>query len=257
MSAAEAAPGASGARVVVLGGTSEIAIAVVRALQERGPREVALVGRDRARLADAARQLEQAGCPRVVSIEADALDTARHGEVLERATSALGGADLVIVAVGVLGERGGLPEDIAGAVQVLEVNLVGAGSLLLHAARSLRAQGGGSILVLSSVAAERPRRSNAVYGASKAGLDALAQGVGDDLYDAGVRVCVVRPGFVTTRMTAGLRPAPLSTTPEAVARAAVRGLERGAHTVWVPPALRLVMGAVGLLPRPVFRRVPL
>jgi decaprenylphospho-beta-D-erythro-pentofuranosid-2-ulose 2-reductase len=111
--------------------------------------------------------------------------------------------------------------------------------------------------VLSSVAAERPRAANAVYCASKAGLDALAQGLADALAPTGVRVLVVRPGFVATRMTRGLPVPPLSTDPERVAHATVRGLRRGAHTVWGPTALRWALLLVRLLPRPLFRRLPL
>jgi decaprenylphospho-beta-D-erythro-pentofuranosid-2-ulose 2-reductase len=250
-----AAAGSAGSRVVVLGGTSEIALAIVGELQGRAPREVALVGRDPDALARAAEDLTGAGCPRSLTFELDALDVDRHEQVIGEAANALGGADIVILAVGVLGERGGLPADISGALEVLQVNLVGAGSLLIHGARRLRAQGAGTLVVLSSVAAERPRRANAVYGASKAGLDALAQGLGDALHDDGVRVLVVRPGFVHTRMTRGLEPAPLSTTPQALARVVVDGLDDGAHTVWAPPALRWLMIAVRTLPRPFFRRL--
>jgi decaprenylphospho-beta-D-erythro-pentofuranosid-2-ulose 2-reductase len=148
-----------------------------------------------------------------------------------------------------------MPADVARAVRVLEVNLVGAGSLLIHAARGMQERGGGALVVLSSVAAERPRRGNAVYGASKAGLDALAQSLGDDLQEDHVRVLVVRPGFVHTRMTEGLQPAPFSTTPEAVAKVVVQGLDRGAHTVWAPAALRWLMLIVRMLPRPILRRM--
>jgi decaprenylphospho-beta-D-erythro-pentofuranosid-2-ulose 2-reductase len=250
-----ASPRSSGRRVVVLGGTYEIALAIVRQLQRGAPREVALLGRDRAALSSCAQELRAAGCPRVVELELDALETDRHAECVERAFTELGGADIVVLAVGVLGERGGLPQDVAGAVEVMQVNLVGAGSLLIHAARRLREQGGGTIVVLSSVAAERPRRANAVYGASKAGLDALAQGLADDLHEQGVRVLVVRPGFVHTRMTRGLDPAPLASTPEAVAGAVVDGLDRGAQTIWAPRALRLVMLVMRMLPRPLFRRL--
>lgn len=245
----------SGSRVLLLGGTSEIGLAIVRELQLRAPREVALLGRDGAALARAAEGLRTAGCARVVSLELDALEADRHGAVIDDAFAQLGGGDIVVLAVGVLGERGGLPEDIAGALETLRVNLEGAGSLLMHAARALRDGGGGALIVLSSVAAERPRRANAVYGASKAGLDALAQGLGDDLHSEGVHVLVVRPGFVRTRMTEGLKPAPLSSTPAEVARVAVEGLDRGAHTVWAPRALRPLMLALRTLPRPLFRRI--
>jgi decaprenylphospho-beta-D-erythro-pentofuranosid-2-ulose 2-reductase len=148
-----------------------------------------------------------------------------------------------------------MPSDVAGALQLLEVNVVGAGSLLIQAARRLREAGGGALVVLSSVAAERPRRGNAVYGASKAAIDSLAQALGDDLREANVRMLVVRPGFVHTRMTEGLQPAPLATTAQAVARAVVDGLDRGAHTVWAPRRLRWLMLVVRMLPRRILRRI--
>ncbi len=249
------ARGSAGRRVIVLGGTSEIALAIVRELQRQEPREVALVGRDPDGLARAAEQLRAEGCERVIELELDALALERHAEVIADARERLGGADLVVLAVGVLGERGASVDDVAGALGVLQVNTLGAGSLLLHAAQALREVGGGTLVVLSSVAAERPRRANFVYGASKAGLDALAQGLGDALVGHGVRVLVVRPGFVRTRMTAGLQPAPLATTPAVVARVVRDGLERGEHTVWAPRRLRLLMLVVRLLPRPIFRRL--
>ena len=253
MSGASAA--SAGRRVIALGGYSEIALATVRELQVRSPREVVLVGRDPGALTRAAENVRLAGSPRVVTLELDALDTERHAEVVAAAFDAVGGGDIVILAVGVLGERGGLPTDVSGAVGVLLTNVVAAGSLLLHAARRLRDGGGGALVVLSSVAAQRPRRANVVYGASKAGLDALAQGLGDALYEQGVHVLVVRPGFVHTRMTRGLPPAPLSTTPEAVARVIVGGLDRRVPTVWAPPAMRWLMILVRMLPRSLFRRI--
>src|SRR6202035_86017 len=192
---------------------------------------------------------------RVGTVQLDALALDGHGAALDGAFGELGGADIVILAVGVLGARGGLPDDVAAASEVLQVNVVGAGSLLMHAARRLRDGGGGSLVVLSSVAAERPRRANAVYGASKAGLDALAQGLGDDLHDDGVRLLVVRPGFVHTRMTRGLDAAPLASTPEAVAATVLKGLDSGAHTIWAPRQLRLLMLVMKLIPRPLFRRI--
>lgn len=247
--------GSAGKRVLVLGGTSEIGLAILDGLQARAPREVALVGRDRDGLAGAAERLRGAGSAAVSTFELDALDTERHAAVLGQAFEGLGGADIVILAVGVLGEREGLPSDVAAAVRTMEVNVVGAGSLLIHAARRLREGGGGTIVVLSSVAAERPRRANSVYGASKAGLDSLAQAMGDELHGQGVRILVVRPGFVHTRMTRGLTAAPLACTPQAVADAVLAGLDGRAHTVWAPGALRWVMLAMRLLPRSIFRRI--
>ncbi|HEY5287861.1 MAG TPA: SDR family NAD(P)-dependent oxidoreductase [Solirubrobacteraceae bacterium] len=245
----------AGKRIVVLGGTSEIALAIVGELNAREPREVALVGRNPDALALAAGYLTEDGCTRALTFKLDAHDLDRHEQVIGEAFEELGGADIVILTVGVLGERGGLPEDTAAALDLLHVNLVGSGSLLIHSARRLRQQGSGTLVVLSSIAAERPRAANVVYGASKAGLDALAQGLGDALREDGVRVLVVRPGFVHTRMTKGLDPSPLSSSPSEVARVAVDGLDRRSHTVWAPPALRWVMLALRLLPRPLFQRL--
>jgi decaprenylphospho-beta-D-erythro-pentofuranosid-2-ulose 2-reductase len=247
--------GSSGRRVALLGGTSEIGLAIVRELQRRAPREVALLGRDSAALASAAEQLGTPGCEPPITLELDALQTDRHAGILDDAFDRLGGIDIVVLAVGVLGERGGLPDNVAGALEVLQVNVVGAGSLLINSARALCDRGGGALVVLSSVAGERPRRTNVVYGASKAGLDALAQGLGDALHDQGVRVLVVRPGFVHTRMTRDLEAAPLSSTPDAVADVVVDGLDRDAPTVWAPPAIRWLMLVVRMLPRPLFRRI--
>jgi len=244
-------------RVLVLGGTSEIALAIVRRLAQRDRCEALLAGRNEDALATSAQRLKQSGCERVETAPLQALASEEHAAVLRGAFDVLGQVDVVILAVGVLGSRGGLPEDIEAAVDVLAVNVVGAGSLLMHSARALREQGRGTLVVLSSVAAERPRASNAVYCASKAALDALAQGVADALHGSGVGVMVVRPGFVRTRMTRGLEEAPFATDPDAVAEVVVRGLERGTQTVWAPPLLRLVMAILKLLPRPLFRRLAL
>jgi decaprenylphospho-beta-D-erythro-pentofuranosid-2-ulose 2-reductase len=245
---------ALGRRVLVLGGTSEIALAIVGELQVHGQREVALLGRDASAVDAAAEGLLQAGCPRVLAFELDARSDG-HGEVVERALTELGGADIAVLAVGVLGEPGDMLADVDADLDVLRVNAVGAGSMLLHTARLMRERGGGAIVVLSSVAAERPRRANAIYGASKAALDALARGLGDELQDDGVRVLVVRPGFVRTRMTRDLPPAPLATTPQAVAEAVYGALDGNRQTIWVPRPLRWLMLVVKLLPRSIFRRV--
>jgi decaprenylphospho-beta-D-erythro-pentofuranosid-2-ulose 2-reductase len=241
--------------VLVLGGTSELALAIVSELARRAPREVALLGRDPAALDRAAAQLREQGCERVVTGELDVLDTDAHEQAIVGAWEQLGGVDMVIVAVGLLGERGTILRDVPAALEVLQVNLVGTGSLVLRAAQRLREQGGGTLVVLSSVAAQRPRPTNVAYGASKAGLDALAQGLGLVIAHDGVRVLVVRPGFVHTRMTRGLPVPPLATTPQAVARRVVEKLDGRATVVWAPRAMRPIMGVIRLLPRSIFRRV--
>jgi decaprenylphospho-beta-D-erythro-pentofuranosid-2-ulose 2-reductase len=240
--------------VIVAGGSSEIALAIVRALQGTAPREVALLGRSTEALERAAEDIEAVGSPRAIALQLDAERTSDHGRVVDEAVGRLGGVDLGIVAIGLLGERGGMPADIGQAAEVLRVNLLGAGSVTLELARALRDDGGGTLVVLSSVAAERPRRNNVVYGASKAGLDALAQGLADALSEEHVHVLVVRPGFVRTRMTHGLKPAPLSTDAQSVADVVLKGLDRGAGTVWAPARLRWLMLLVRMIPRRVFRR---
>jgi decaprenylphospho-beta-D-ribofuranose 2-oxidase len=244
-------------RVLLLGGTSDIGLAIVRQLINDGPVRPYLIGRDRERLRDSLDALERAGA---LSGEIDVLDTddvESHEPTIARAFERFGGFDLVVVAVGVLGAQEGLDAERDQVLEVMRVNFLGAGSLLVESLRRLRAEGSGTLVALSSVGAERARASNAVYGAAKAGFDALAQGLADATAGTGVRVLVVRPGFVTTKMTAGLEPAPMATTAEAVAEATVAGLEGNAHTVWVPGRLRLVFAVLRHLPRSVFRRLPL
>ena len=238
--------------VVVFGGTSEIARAVLRRLVTRRTRTVVLAGRDPAGLDAAAREL-RSGDVSVDTVAFEATATDEHAALVDDVFARLGDVDLVLVAFGELGSEGELERDPAAAAHLVRVNYVAAVSVGLAVANRLRAQGHGNLVALSSVAAERPRRSNFVYGSSKAGMDAFFRGLGDALRGSGARVVVVRPGFVRTRMTAGLPAAPFATTPEAVADGVVRALETGAETVWVPPVLRWVMTVLRHLPAPLFR----
>lgn len=226
--------------VLVLGGGSEIAGALLEKLH---PSTAILAGRTPPEAGNA------------VFVPFDALDRPSHAAFVEDVFSRHGDIDLVVVAVGLLGDQQRDEVDADAAVAVLETNFVGVVSVLVPIAERLRRQGHGSIVVLSSVAAERPRRANFVYGSSKAGLDAFAQGLGDALAGSGVHVLVVRPGFVRTKMTAGRKAAPFAVAPEDVAEAIVAGLRSGAHTIWVPAALRGVMAVMRLLPRPLFRMI--
>jgi decaprenylphospho-beta-D-erythro-pentofuranosid-2-ulose 2-reductase len=263
MSAAVQSPAADGGRtrlatrVLLLGGSSEIGLAIVRRLSSEQPVSAVLLGRDGERMRAAAAELERDGVTPVSVLVSDADDLDGHERAIAAAFGDPAGVDIVVAAVGKLGGQAGLDTDRDEALEILRVNFVGLGSLMLSSLRRLRDQGRGTLVVLSSVAAERPRASNAIYGAAKAGLDSLAQGLGDSVAASGVRVLVIRPGFVTTRMTAGLPPAPMSTTPEAVAEATVAGLASGAHTIWVPGRLRWVFAVLRHLPRAVFRRLPL
>lgn len=239
---------------LVLGGTSEIGLAIVRALAQRRLRRVLLAARRPEALAPVLEELRARG------LEAEALpfdaqdDVAAH-EALAQAAFAHGDVDLVLVAAGVLGNQEEAARDPAAARRIAEVGYAGLVSVMVSVVQRLRAQGHGTLVVLSSVAAERPRKANFTYAAAKAGLDAYAQGLGDSLQGTGVDVLVVRPGFVHTKMTTGLAPAPLATTPERVAEATLAGLASGAHTVWAPPRLRWPLAIMRHLPRPLWRRI--
>jgi decaprenylphospho-beta-D-erythro-pentofuranosid-2-ulose 2-reductase len=243
-------------RVLVLGGSSEIGSAILRRLAERRPLRALLLGRDEDRMRATADELA-AGASLAEVDYLDAEDLASHAETITEAFERLQHVDVVVHCVGSLGAQQGLDADPDELTRVLSVNFVGAGSLLWHALRALRDQGHGTLLLLSSVAAERPRAGNAPYGAAKTGLDALAQGLADGLAGTAVRVVVIRPGFVLTRMTAGLPKAPFAVTADAVAQSAVGALESRAQTVWVPAVLRYVFAALRHLPRPLYRRLPL
>jgi decaprenylphospho-beta-D-erythro-pentofuranosid-2-ulose 2-reductase len=243
--------------VLVLGGTSEIGLAIAAELARPRGATVVLAGRNGDRLQGAAGELASGGGVRVEAVAFDAADPESHDEVMEEAAR-LAGADIdvVVVAFGVLGDQAVDEAGGAGAVEVAVTNYVGAVSAGLAAARLLKKQGHGAIVALSSVAGERVRRANFVYGSSKAGMDGFFQGLGDSLTGTGVRVLVVRPGFVRGRMTAGMKEAPMATTPEAVAQATVKALQAGRELVWVPAQLRAVFAVFRHLPRPLWRRVP-
>ncbi|MEV0638939.1 decaprenylphospho-beta-D-erythro-pentofuranosid-2-ulose 2-reductase [Streptomyces sp. NPDC050619] len=240
--------------LLVLGGTSQIALTAARRLIARRTRTVWLAGRPSPALETAASQLRTLGAD-VHTVPFDALDPDAHETALGK-VFAEGDIDMVLLAFGILGDQAHDERDPASAVRVAQTNYTGAVSAGLHAARALQSQGHGSLVVLSSVAGERARRADFIYGSSKAGLDAFAQGLGDALHGTGVHVMVVRPGFVRSKMTAGLPQAPMATTPEAVAAAVELGLRRRSETVWVPGALRVVMAGLRHLPRGVFRRLP-
>ncbi|MET0628580.1 MAG: decaprenylphospho-beta-D-erythro-pentofuranosid-2-ulose 2-reductase [Acidimicrobiia bacterium] len=243
--------------VLVLGANSDIAQATLRKLVARRARTVVLAVRDPASVEAFAAELRGLGATTVETIAFDAHDTDQHGALVDDAFALAGDIDLAILTFGVLGDQEIAERDVAAAVEIAQVNYLGSVSTAVPISQRMQTQGHGTIVALSSVAGERARRSNFVYGSSKAGMDAFFQGLGDALVGTGVHVMVVRPGFVHTKMTAGMDPAPLSTTADAVADAIVHGLERGTETVWVPPTLRYVMSVLRHVPRPIFRKLPI
>ena len=241
--------------VLLLGGTSELGLADVRALLAERPVSVVLAVRDPEASAAEADELRAEGAKAVDVVAFDAT-APEHDGFVDEVFDRHGDVDLVLVAFGVLGDQAVSEADAAAARRVVETNFTGVVTVLVPVVRRLKAQGHGTVVVFSSVAGERARAANFIYGASKAGVDALAQGYNDALAGTGVNVLTVRPGFVHTKMTEGLKPAPLSTTPEIVAERVLHGLRTGAHTVWAPAPLRGVMTVLRHLPRPLFRRLP-
>jgi decaprenylphospho-beta-D-erythro-pentofuranosid-2-ulose 2-reductase len=189
-------------------------------------------------------------------VDFDARDTARHRAVIDEAAAG-GDIDVAVVAFGVLGDEERAWQDHEAAVELAEVNYVAAVSVGVLLAERMRRQGYGAIVALSSVAGERVRRSNFVYGSTKAGMDGFYLGLGEAVASDGVRVLVVRPGFVRTKMTAGRASVPLAASADDVAEAIVDGVAKGRELVWVPGALRAVMSGVRHVPRPLFRRLRL
>ena len=242
--------------VLVLGGGSDIGLAIASRLVRQGARTVVLAGRRPEAYVAAEQSLRAAGATTVHRVVFDADDTDSHPQVLREVVSTVGDLDVTVLAFGVLGDQSVDEHDPAAAVAVARTHYLGAVSVMTVVSEHLRAQGHGALVVLSSVAGERVRRSNFVYGSTKAGMDGFATGLADALQGSGARVLVVRPGFVVSKMTAGMDKAPLSTTPEAVAEVVVKGLAGSATVVWAPPPLRLLMSALRHVPRPLFRRLP-
>jgi len=241
---------------LVLGGRSEIGLAVTVRLARAGHREIVLAARRSAELDEQESALRAAGASEVARVEFDADDVAGHRALLADITKQHGPLDVVVTAFGILGDQQRAEEDAEHAVAIVHTDYVAQVSMLTELATLLRAQGHGKLVVFSSVAGVRVRRANYVYGSAKAGLDGFASGLADALAGSGVDLLLVRPGFVIGRMTEGMSPAPLSSTPDQVADATVAALRRGRGEVWVPGLLRPVFGLMRLLPRAIWRRMP-
>ncbi|MFC4784661.1 decaprenylphospho-beta-D-erythro-pentofuranosid-2-ulose 2-reductase [Nocardioides sp. MAHUQ-72] len=241
--------------VLLLGGTSDIAQAVVAAWARTCRPHVVLAARPGPRRDEAVARVRALGLS-VDAVDFDAEQTDAHPGLVDDIARERD-IDVAVVAFGLLGDEEQAWQDHDAAVALARVNYVGAVSVGVCLADVMRRQGHGVVVALSSVAGERVRRSNFVYGSTKAGMDGFFLGLGEALRGSGARVLVVRPGFVRTKMTEGRSPAPLSVTAEQVADAVVTGVARGDDLVWVPRAMRGVMSGLRHVPRPLFRRLPL
>lgn len=241
-------------RVLALGATSAIAEATLRLLAEQHA-TFFLVGRNAQKLAAVRDDLLTRGATAVTNFVADLDDTAAHPAMLSHAATALGGIDLAFLAHGVLGDQPAAEKNYAVAEAILHTNFLSAVSLVTWLANYFEAEHRGAIAVISSVAGDRGRKSNYVYGASKGGLNIFLDGVRNRIDRAGVNVLTIKPGFVATPMTAHLPQGPLFAQPARVARYVLRAIEKRKDVVYVPPFWGLIMLIVRSIPRRIFKKM--
>ncbi len=243
--------------LLLLGGTSEIGLAIVAEYLKKGPARVVLAALPGDPLRDSAvAACKDAGATSVEVVDFDARDTESHPAVVEKAWAG-GDIDVAIVAFALDGDPEELWQNQAKAVRVADVNYTASVSVGVLVGQKLKAQGYGRIIVMSSVAGERVRRSNFVYGSTKAGMDGFYLGLGEALREFGPRVTVIRPGMVRTKFSADVKEAPFTVDKEFIAELAVRSADKGKDLVWAPAQMRAVMSALRHTPRPIFRKLPI
>lgn len=239
--------------VVFLGATKGMGRALARLMAARGDRLV-LLGRDAGELARSAADLLSFGAPLVETARCDLLDRTSFEPALDLASERLGGIDAVVVTAGLFAAQEDLERDAELRDRLLTADFTNTVHFCEAARVRLLARGGGTLCVFSSVAGERARKPVLLYGAAKAGLSRYLEGLDHKFRQLGLRTVTVKPGFVKTSMTAGLRPPPFAGEPEGVARAVLAAIDRGRPVVYVPSIWRWIMLAVRMLPRAVMRR---
>lgn len=239
--------------VVIFGGRSEIGVELAQRIA--GGRTVVLAARRADDLTVQVAAVRAAGATAVHVQEFDADDTASHRGLVEAIETAHGPIATAVLTFGVLGDQARAEADADHAVAVVHTDYVAQVSLLTVLADAMRRAGGGDLVTFSSIAGVRVRRANYVYGSAKAGLDGFCSGLADALHGSGVRLLVVRPGFVIGRMTEGMTPAPFSSTPAQVAAATAKALAGGRRTVWIPWQVGAIAAVFRMLPGPIWRRL--
>jgi decaprenylphospho-beta-D-erythro-pentofuranosid-2-ulose 2-reductase len=242
--------------VVVFGGSSDIARAITKKLCLAGTHTVILAGRDQSLLNNAATEAEEYGATKTDTLLFDARDPANAAMTVTDAFSRVSDRiDLVVVAVGELGEQYEDENDAAGAARMVTVNVTWPVAALAEIRRRLVEQGSGHILVMSSVASLRVRRVNYLYSGAKAGLDRICVGLAHSLEGTGVRLQLLRSAVVRTKMTIGMPQPPFTTGANEVADNVLRGLATNDMVIWSPPILRYVSVLTRLMPTPLWRRL--
>lgn len=242
-------------KVVLLGATRGMGRALARLLAERGER-LFLLEHVPEELERSARDLQARGAQAPVkTAECDLLKPETFGPALEAADRELDGFDTVVVTAGLFGTQQQLEEDCPFAARVLLANFTNTVLFCEEARRRLLARGGGTLCVFSSVAGERGRKPVILYGSAKAGLSCYLEGLDHKFRGHGLKTVCVKPGFVKTGMTVGLKPPPFAGEPGDVARRVLWAIERGKPEIYVPPTWRWVMCVIRNLPRFVMRRI--
>lgn len=242
-------------RVLIIGATSAIAEATARHFADAGD-ALFLVGRRADRLQAIAADLGVRGAAHVGFHPMDINDLDQHTSILEMAEKVLGGIDTVLIAHGTLANQKACQRDPQLAVQELSTNAVSTIALLTPLANRLEKQGFGTLAVISSVAGDRGRESNYVYGSAKAAVDAFLEGLRQRLHKAGVRVITIKPGFVDTPMTEAFKKGILWASPEHVSNRIYRSLNKnGLDVVYTPFYWRYIMLIVRLMPRMIFKAI--
>ncbi|MEV6557119.1 decaprenylphospho-beta-D-erythro-pentofuranosid-2-ulose 2-reductase [Nocardia sp. NPDC051756] len=243
--------------ILLLGGTSEIGLAICAEYLKKGPARIVLAALPNDPLRESAvAQMQAAGASQVDLVDFDALDTDGHPKVIDAAWDG-GDIDIAIVAFALDGDPEELWQNQRKAVQVAGINYTASVSVGVLVGEKMKAQGFGRIIAMSSVAGERVRRSNFVYGSTKAGLDGFFLGLGEALRPHGPRVLVIRPGMVRTKFSAHVKEAPLTVDKEDIAVLAVSAAQKGKELIWAPGAFRYVMMILRHIPRPIFRKLPI
>lgn len=249
-------PAAGPRRVLALGATSAIAEATLRLMAEQHA-SFYLVGRSPEKLTAVRDDLVTRGAGAATIHVADLDDMAGHPAMLARAAATLGGIDVALIAHGVLGDQADAERDYAAAQAILVTNFLSAVSLVTWLANYFEGEKRGTIAVISSVAGDRGRKSNYVYGASKGGLNVFLDGVRNRIDRAGVQVLTIKPGFVATPMTAHVKRNALFASPGVVARHILRAIDQGKDVAYVPPFWRWIMLVVCSIPRSIFKKLNL
>lgn len=243
-------------RILIIGATSAIAEATARLFAARGD-SLVLAGRDTQQLQRIADDLKIRGATNAQALALDANDFGQHEAAIQQAADHLGGLDIALIAHGTLGNQADCEKDFSLALNELNTNAISVMSLLTALANRMQAQNSGQLAVIGSVAGDRGRPSNYVYGTAKAAVATFCEGLRARLYSHNVNVLLIKPGFVDTPMTAAFRKGPLWAKPELIAKLIIRALDRRSSVIYTPPFWALIMLIIRSIPRPLFVRLKL